>query len=369
MRAMRASFDVVVVGAGPAGSVAAREAARLGCGSVLLLDRAEFPRPKICAGGLSPRTCRLLAELGLWEEVSREAYPIRAVRLVGPNGRESVLVGKAEGAILPRRRLDKILVDAAVKSGVRFEAGVTADALLVETGRVVGINCGGGRISAGTVIVANGGNTRFNADPRPRLLVHTCMGWYEGVPFMSNVMELIYDRDLLPHYGWLFPESDTRVNVGVAASADRLAGRSIREVFASFIERRLAARLDGATQLGPWKGMLLSTTIDPQHHAPDGALIVGEANRLTNCATGEGILYAMQSGRIAAQAILAGKERGLDNAEVGQLYAEGLRRTLRRPFRRAHYYCKLGVRALNTVVILSKVPPVNRSLANLFSGL
>jgi len=310
-----------------------------------------------------------LAELGLWEAVARGAYPIRAVRLVGPNGRESVLAGRAEGAILPRCRFDQALVESAVKAGVQFAPGAAADKLLVEAGRVVGVACGADEFPARTVIVANGGHTRFNPDPRPKHLVHTCMAWYEGVPLTPNVMELIYDQDLLPHYGWVFPESETRANVGVAASAERLGARSLREVFASFIERRLGGRLNVATQLGPWKGVPLSTTTDPQHHSPQGALIVGEANRLTNCATGEGILYAMQSGRTAAQAVLAGKERRLCAAEVGRLYADDLRRAFRRPFRRAHFYCQLGVRALNAIVVLSKVPPVNRSLANLFSGL
>jgi flavin-dependent dehydrogenase len=280
-----------------------------------------------------------------------------------------VLTGKTQGAILPRRRFDQVLVNAAVRAGVRFEPEVRVDELLMEAGRVVGVGCGAGQIAARTVIVANGGNSRFNADPRPKHLVHTCMAWYEGLPFTPNVMELVYDPDLLPHFGWLFPESDGRANVGVAVFAERLGARSIRDVLASFIERRLAASLNGATQLGPWKGIPLSTTIDPQHHAPHGALIVGEANRLTNCATGEGILYAILSGRMAAQAVSAGKERGLGAAEVERLYADGLRRAFRRPFRQAHFYCKLGMRALNAVVMLSKIPPVNRSLANLFSGL
>jgi len=105
------------------GCVAALQAARLRCGSVLLLDRAEFPRDKTCAGGLSPRTCRVLQGLGLWGDVTREAYPIRAARLVSPGGREAFLTSRAHGAVLSRRRFDQLLAAAAVREGVAASQG------------------------------------------------------------------------------------------------------------------------------------------------------------------------------------------------------------------------------------------------------
>jgi len=101
----RADYDVLVVGAGPGGAVAARELALRGR-HVALLEAKRLPRPKTCAGGISPWPVPALRRLGLWDRIAAEAYEIRGIRLGAPSGRETQWVGAASAVVLDRSRLD-----------------------------------------------------------------------------------------------------------------------------------------------------------------------------------------------------------------------------------------------------------------------
>ena len=353
-------IDLVVIGAGPAGAMAAREASRLGCKSVLILDRATFPRQKSCGGGISPKARRILKEHGLWNRVVREAYPIRGLRLVSPNGKEVTLAGADAASVLNRSRFDQILIESAKCAGARFREETTVDGLLERAGRIVGIRCGAEEIESRWVIAANGVHTRFNRDPRPKRQLHSCTAWFDQVPFRPNILEMIYDPELLPHYGWLFPESRTRVNIGICMEAALLKNRSIRDVFTGFLDRHFAERLAQATQVGEWKGHPICPTSSIEHHAPPGVLLAGEANRLVNLATAEGISYAMMSGVLAARTIWAGEEEGMSAARIGRLYARNLRRSMGRGFKTAYLFSRIGVKTLNGITALGNSALVRR---------
>lgn len=145
------------------------------------------------------------------------------------------------------------------------------------------------------------------------------MAWFDGVPFTPHVLEMVYDPGLKPHYGWLFPESPVRVNIGICLFADRLRGRSVRDIFQGFLETHFGKRLAGADQVGRWKGHPISTTASVSHTAPPGVLKIGEANRLTNIATGEGISYTLESGLLAIRAIRTGESGGWDAPGIAGL--------------------------------------------------
>lgn len=346
------SADIVVVGAGPAGSVAAREAARRGCGSVLLVDREEFPRAKLCAGGLSVRSCRLLKELKLWGRIRLYGHPVKAARIVLPGGRRLLVPSAGAALVVDRFRFDHALVRAAVEAGVEFRPRTKVDSLLWADGRVVGVAAGDVRIRARWTIIATGAKSLFRSGTASRRLAHSCMARFEGVSTAPDVCEFVYDSELIPYYGWLFPESETRANIGICLAAECLRGHSIRDLFAHFLDRHYRGALQGAEQVGRLKGRPIASADRVEHWAPPGVLLVGEASRLVNVATGEGISYAMQTGSLAARTIQTAQRMGLSPAQTGRLYAAWLRRAVGLRFHAARLYRRIGVDVMSAVSVL-----------------
>lgn len=300
--------DVIVVGAGPGGSSAAIGLAQRGVRDVLVLDRDDFPRDKICGSGLSPNALTLADELGIGDELRARAYPLLSVKVVTPGGRSMVLAGNAAAVILLRKDFDDMLLRRARELGARFEGGVKVTSLLREGGRVVGVRTASGdEHRARYVLCADGAHSIFSVDPRPKRTISTLMGWWEGVDVVHGQAEMIFDECVSPLYGWLFPESATRVNIGICIDGQEKDGsktkRNVRDVFATFLDRHYRDRLANARQIGGFKGHPISFTTWVSHCTAPGAIYLGEAARVTHNATGEGISHGMQSGLYAAEAL------------------------------------------------------------------
>lgn len=300
--------DVLVIGAGPGGATAAIGLAQRGIRDVLVLDRDTFPRDKTCGSGLSPNAIALADQLGLGDELRARSFPMLSVKIVTPGGRSMVLAGNAAAVILLRRDFDDMLLRRATDLGVRFQGGVRVTGLLREGGRVVGAKLADGtEHRARYVLCADGAHSIFSVDPRPKRSISTLMGWWEGVETVPGQAEMIFDECVSPLYGWLFPESSTRVNIGICIDGQdrdgRKTSRNVRDVFATFLDRHYRDRLKHATQIGPLKGHPISYTTWVSNVTSPGALYLGEAARVTHNATGEGISQAMQSGLYAAETL------------------------------------------------------------------
>ncbi len=339
---MSECYDLVIIGAGPAGCSAALEAASLGLGSVLLLEKEAIPRDKTCAGGISPQSRRFLRDRGLWPEVSRAGYPIHGARLRTPSGRDFLLRGGSRAAVVRRSRLDAILARAAVEAGAVLRSGCPAEGLIRERGRVVGVRAGGAELRAGWVLVANGSLTRFQRPKPPRHRWLACLGRYEGVPFHPHTIELIFSRELFPRYGWLFPESANQVNIGFCLEAGWLRGRRLQDLFADFLRQSFASRLEGARPMGELRVHTILPNDRVELRNIPGTLLAGDAARLVNLFTGEGISYALRSGRLAARALAAGLQRGWSDERVASCYRAGLRRHLEPSLRIGGWICGGG---------------------------
>src|SRR6185436_16071672 len=118
--------DVAIVGAGPGGSAAAHFLARAGA-DVVLLDKSDFPRDKTCGDGLTPRALRVLAGMGILDDVTRQGHAITRYEVVAPNGKttSAAIAGRdtrvPAALVVPRLKLDQIILRRAMASGARFE--------------------------------------------------------------------------------------------------------------------------------------------------------------------------------------------------------------------------------------------------------
>jgi len=377
------SADIVIVGAGPAGSVTAAMLAKRGW-DVLLLDRAVFPRDKTCGDGLTPRAVAVLERLGLLAAFPTHKYQIiHSARLVAPDGTDwQMRFGDYDlelphfGLVVPRYELDDRLRQQAIAQGARFQAGVRVTRLLDEAGRVVGVQSreSGGLVTvrATLTVLATGANIGLlrSAGLLERMPpgMNAIRGYFTGVPDLTDAFEFYFDQKLNPGYAWIFPLADGRANVGLGVPARRGAGGApnLRQLLAEFMARQ--PKLQAAQPVGPIRSYPLRTDFPRYRAIGDGFLIVGEALGLVNPVTGEGIDLAMESAELAAEA--ADKALRQGDVSVGGLvsYERALRSNYASFFRGVRLLLRLatGRRALNLLIRKAGYKPY---LAHIMAGI
>jgi menaquinone-9 beta-reductase len=309
--------DVAVIGAGPAGSVAALVLARAGA-RVALVDKAAFPRDKACGDLVGPRGIQVLDDLGVQLPV---AEPVGDMRVVGPTGRAVLLPCRpgrtypGHGVALPRLALDETLRNAALDAG-SVARTARAGAPILDDGRLAGFELSdGSRLHADAVIGADGATSRVAAAAglidEGRALWGFALRSYLHAPIDLPTI-VLWDEARgrgFPGYGWVFPGPGGQANlgVGVGVLGDRAAAGHAARSLDAFVEvlHRFGlldrnARLPAA-RLGGWLKMgMVGTT-----PARGRVLLAGDAAGLVNPLQGEGISEALTSGRAAAEAVLA----------------------------------------------------------------
>lgn len=364
--------EVAIVGAGPAGTAAAAHLGRLGVRDVVLLDTHPFPRDKTCGSGVSPKGIEVLRELGVWDAVRQDAYPITGLRLVTPKGHETYLSGGSgfDAIVCLRRTLDQLILRKAQDAGVRFVPHFTANRLLTERGRVTGVAARDGReVRARATVIAGGTHCRLVPERRPRKLIQAIMGWWEGVPFREHHVEMVFDPMVLPLYGWLFPEGGGRVNIGIAYE-DKNGTRNAREMFRRFLDRHYAQRLASATPIGAWKGHPVAYSYRIEGLTSPGRIVVGESGLLTHPATAEGIYQGMRSGMMAAETLRDVLVSGGDEAVAFSAYERRCRKTFRASFLGGGMFrLLLKTPALDLLTRVGDRPLVRRTAARILASL
>jgi geranylgeranyl reductase family protein len=338
-----ASCDVLVVGAGPAGSACAFWLARAGQ-HVMLVDAQTFPRDKICGDGLIPDAHAALGHLGVLDEVMAAAHRVDHVACIAPRGGRVDVPGTL--AVLPRRQLDEILRAAAVRAGAGFYAPWRFEAPRLEGGRDIGARLKSGeqlaQVDARWVVLATGAvpQALIAADMCTRRLpTGVALRGYVKNPAMSHritEMEVVWHNKLRPGYGWIFPCGDGVFNIGAGVLRGRnevrdgaTAGKknvNLRDLLRTFADCYAPARelMAGGTMLGDLKGAPLRCTLEGARWSRPGLLVTGEAAGSTYAFTGEGIGKAMETGILAAQTLLAATADGLDDAAVCARYDASL---------------------------------------------
>ena len=318
--------DVLVVGAGPAGSAAAITLARAGI-DVVLIDQHAFPRDKVCGDGLIPDAHRALRRLGVLDEVMVQAQPVTHAGLISPRGIRVDVPGTL--AVLPRRQLDDIVCRGAVRAGARMFAPVRFVAPLEEAGAVVGARLASGdmqrEVRCRWLVLASGAV--------PQALIAAGMALRQtpsGVALRGHLkndamrgridkLEVVWHRAVAPGYGWIFPCRDGVFNVGVGVFDRRAGGEgNLRGLFDAFTRIYPPARelVSGGHWLAPLRGAPLRTSLQGARFSRPGLLVTGGAAGSTYAFTGEGIGKAMETGMLAAEALLAGRAHDAGDAAV-----------------------------------------------------
>lgn len=328
-----ADADVIVVGAGPGGSATATHLARRGL-DVLLLEKNEFPRDKVCGDGLTPRAVKQLISLGIDTSTEAGWKHTKGLRVHGggiapfdmpwPDLQDF----PPYGLVRPRRELDALLARHAADNGVRLREGVTVqEPILDGQGRIAGvISKDGVKFRAPVVVAADGNSSRLavamgitKRDDRPMgVAVRT---YYESPKsddeWLESWLELWdgepHKSDLLPGYGWSFPTGVGTCNVGLGMlSTSPAFGKTD---YKELLQRWLSHTPEQwcfreAHRVAEIRSAALPMAFNRQPHYYRGLLLVGDAGGMVNPFNGEGIDYALEAADFAAEAISEARARG-----------------------------------------------------------
>ncbi len=317
--------DVIVVGAGPAGSTTAYYLAQAGL-DVLVLEKSRFPREKVCGDGLTPRGVKTLVAMGI--SVSEQDGWIRnqGLRVIGAGKRLELPWPELSsypgyGLVRPRTDLDEMLARRAQKAGARLLEGinVTGPVLDERTGRITGVTAkteDGEQTYRGRIVVAADGNSSRLAvamglrkrDDRPLgVAVRT---YYRSPRHDDDYLESwldLWDGDrLLPGYGWIFGMGDGTSNVGLgllntSAAFGHTDYHALLRKWLAGMPAEWGFTEENRTQ--PIRGAALPMGFNRTPHYYNGLLLVGDAGGMVNPFNGEGIAYAMESGEILARTV------------------------------------------------------------------
>jgi menaquinone-9 beta-reductase len=324
--------DVVVVGAGPGGSTAAYHLAQAGL-SVIVCEKAQFPREKVCGDGLTPRAVKQLIAMGIDTSAENGWVRNHGLRILGGGMRlelpwPDLASYPSYGLVRPRQDFDEVLARTAQKAGAQLHelTPVTGPLLDDRTGRIIGVETkGGGRFTAPVTFVADGNSSRLSLqlsrgrrEDRPMGVAYRR---YFTSPrhdddWLESWLELWDGKPggrgesgagrLLPGYGWVFGIGDgtSNVGLGILNTSDAFGKTDYRNM----LDRWLASLPEEwgfveENATGPTRGSALPMGFNRTPHYADGALLVGDAGGMVNPMNGEGIAYAMESGKIAAELV------------------------------------------------------------------
>ncbi len=337
---MKTEADAIVVGAGPGGSATGHYLAKEGF-DVIVLEKAWFPRDKVCGDGLTPRAVRELGLMGISTPSDEGWARNKGIRMIGGGHRIEFPWPETEtfpsyGLTYPRARFDHLLARRAAATGADVREGVTVTGAVRDeaSGRIIGVTAReadgvGGRSGpertyrAPLVVAADGASSRLalgvGRERKKGRPIGVAVRTYYSTPRRDEWMEghlQIWSgepgkSELLPGYGWIFPLADGKANVGLGTlsgkgSPPRIEPRSLLD---EWVKRSTGDwEFDMGEKKGPVMGAAIPMSFSRQPLYRDGLALVGDSGGMVNPFNGEGVAYAMQAARRLTEAAVEARE-------------------------------------------------------------
>ena len=323
-------YDVIIVGAGPAGTSAALYAHRLGL-SAILLDKAVFPRDKICGDALSGKSVRIMRELDLLVGVEKlEGAEINRITFGSPsNNQFDVYLNSTKntdlikkGFVIPRLVFDNYMFEKA-NEVTETRQGFSVKDLMIENEHVVGVK---GKTKDGSeeefqapIVLGCDG---YNSIVARKLGLYemdmdntsvAVRSYYKGAKDLSNQIELHYVKEVNHGYFWLFPAGNGVANIGIGLSKSDMKKekRTLRQIMNEVTQSEyFKERFSEAEQMEKPVGWNLPVGSSHRKNHGNGFLLLGDAAGLIDPFTGEGIGNAMVSGKYAMEVAAKSKISG-----------------------------------------------------------
>src|SRR3989344_1649879 len=390
----KSQYDVIIVGGGPSGSSTALFLEKQGVKNVLLVDKARFPRDKICGDAFSGKSMGLARELGVVNDYDSAPHePVYGVLFSNPKGTlvDIPFPGAEKGRkskpgfCMRRIDTDNVLFQNAKKKVETLEEFTISD-LILEDGFVKGIK---GKQKDGkeleiraNIVVGADGTSSVVAQKvgqgvcPPEHQVIATRGYYQGVTGMTGNIELHFVEEVMPGYFWIFPLDNgwSTLRLGVLTSEKQKRKMNLKELQEQIIannqmfkERFKDAKIDA-------QGIKIWTLPLGSHHRKNhgnGWVLVGDAASLIDPFSGEGVGNAMTSGKFAAKAIVAALNSNDFSEKAFDNYDAELWSTIGPELKTSYNLQKLGkFKTLLNIVIdkASTKPEVKRAISGMLAN-